>query len=237
MTIKVIINGALGRMGQHCVRAIDADADLELVAQATHVTDLAQTIKQTGADVVVDFTSADDAFANTQCIIENNARPVIGSSGLTQKTVDQLTTQCREKKLGGVVAPNFSIGAVLMMTLSQQAAKYFNDVEIIETHHTQKKDAPSGTATRTAEMIAGANPALKTTRDNQQGDQSLGVPIHSIRMPGIYARQHVLFGAPGETLSIEHDCSNPQAYMPGVLIACKKVMTLDHMVYGLEALL
>ena len=237
MTISVMINGALGKMGQHCVQAIESDPELTLVAQGTRVTDLGETIDQTQADVVVDFTHADTAFANCQTILEHSARPIIGSSGLNQHLADQLSLIAREKKIGGIIAPNFAIGAVLMMQLAQKAATYFNDVEIVEKHHQHKEDAPSGTAIRTAEMIAQANPQLATARDNQQGIKEYGVPIHSIRLPGVFTHQEVMFGSSGETLTITHNCSQRQAAMPGVVLACKKVMALNELVYGLEHIL
>lgn len=236
MTINVIVNGALGKMGQYCVAAIEADPELNLVAQGTRVTDLGSTIDQNHADVVVDFTHHDVAFDNTKTIIEHGAHPVIGSSGLTKDSVAELAKLASAKKLGGVVAPNFAIGAVLMMKLAEMAAPYFNDAEIIEMHHQYKTDAPSGTATRTAEMMFDANNAL-APRDNQHGDKQHGISIHSVRLPGIFTHQEVLFGASGETLRITHNCSERKAAMPGVVLACKKVMQLDTLVYGLEHLL
>jgi 4-hydroxy-tetrahydrodipicolinate reductase len=237
MTIHVIVNGALGKMGKHCVAAIEADPDLTLVAQGTRVMDLAATIKQTSADVVVDFTTAEHAFENTRCILENNARPVIGTSGLNKESVAQLAKLANKQKLGGLVAPNFAIGAVLMMKLAAIAAPYFSDAEIIEMHHQHKKDAPSGTATRSAEMLGDANAHLNTCRANQHGDQTFGVPIHSVRLPGVFTHQEVIFGATGETLKITHNCSDRKAAMPGVVLACKKVIACEQLVYGLEHLL
>lgn len=237
--IKVIVNGAAGKMGQHSVAAISQDSELELVAQAGREDDLAQLIHDHRADVVVDFTVADCAFDNALCIIENGARPVIGTSGLSQETVDELAKHCEDKKLGGIVAPNFTIGAVLMMKLAQQVAPYYQYAEIVEMHHQHKVDAPSGTATRTAEMMVAANSNFIHPHmdDISRGDDERGVPIHSVRLPGLFTHQSVIFGGEGETLTIKHDCSDRQAAMPGVVLSCKKVMTLDRLVYGLEHIL
>lgn len=243
MTVRVLVNGAHGRMGQEAVKAIGLDANLTLAGEADKDDDITDMIKRTQPDVVVDLTTASAAFENTQKIIAANARPVIGTSGLSLEHVQQLTQQCETKKLGGIIAPNFSIGGVLMMRYAQEAAKYFPNVEIIEFHHNKKADAPSGTSVRTAEMIAETRPHVpKDPTEHElfkgaRGGLCQDVRIHSVRIPGVLANQLVLFGGEGETLEIRHDTLNRAAFMPGICLACKKVMGLDRLVYGLEHVL
>ena len=240
MPIKVIINGAQGKMGKTTVETIAEQLDLQLVAETGRQDDLAAIIKQHNADVVIDFTRPDTIFQQTQTIIDNNARPVIGTSGLTLEQLDTLKKQCAEKSLGGIIAPNFSLSAVLMMRYARDAAKYFPDAEIIEMHHPQKVDAPSGTAKKTAELI---NEARHTVADSQphqdlaRGSNYQGVSIHALRLPGFLANQAVIFGGLDETLTIRQDTISRKSFMPGVFLACLKVMELDHLVYGLENVL
>lgn len=241
MAISVLVNGAAGRMGQVTVAAIEASEHCQLVGTCDRDDDLAKAIQDSNADVVIDFTPADVAFVNAKKIIESGAHPVIGSSGLLPEQVETLRALCAEKKLGGIIAPNFCIGAVLMMQFSAQAAKYFPHAEVIEYHHEKKQDAPSGTAIKTADTIA-------NMRDNvsDKGEEVLkgargamlnNVPIHSVRLPGMLAHQEVIFGNPGELLTIRHDSFTREAYMPGVLLACEAVVSLDSLVYGLEHVL
>ncbi len=240
MAIKVIINGANGKMGRVTKTSIADQKDLQLVASTDHEDDLAQTIKKTHADVVIDFTTPQSAYTNAQIIMDAGARPVIGTTGLTLEQVKKLDQSCRTKKLGGIVAPNFSLGGVLMMKYAADAARYFTDAEIIEMHHAQKIDAPSGTAAKTAQMMgeARAKKSKSTThKDRSRGDCQNGVTIHSVRLPGLFAHQSVIFGGNGETLTIRHDGLDRTAMMPGVFLACRKVMELDRLVYGLENLL
>lgn len=230
-------------MGQHAVKAIQATEDLVLVGQTGRNDDLRAAIAAAKPDVVVDLTTASAAFENTTTIISTGVRPLIGTSGLMENQVQQLAAQCAEKKLGGLIAPNFSIGAVLAMQYARDCARYFPSVEIIELHHTKKADAPSGTAIRTAELIAQVkekapvNPAEKEILPGARGAKYHDIPIHSLRLPGFLAHQVVLFGAPGEALAIRHDVTSREAYMPGVCLACRKVMELDKLVYGLEHIL
>jgi 4-hydroxy-tetrahydrodipicolinate reductase len=244
MGIKVIVNGANGRMGQESVKAISVDPELELVAQADKTSNLSQLITETKAQVVVDFTLASVAFANAQQIIQAGARPVIGTSGLLTEQIDILARECAMRKIGGIIAPNFSLGAVLMMQFAQTAARYLQQVEIIEMHHERKQDSPSGTAIKTAEIIAeqrgqqtARSRADKEVLPGARGANYQGIPIHAIRLPGILAYQEVIFGAPGETLSLKHNTLDRSAFMPGVCLACKKVMQLNELVYGLEHIL
>lgn len=240
MAINVIINGANGRMGQVTQTAIAQENDLQLVACTNHGDNLANTITQTNADVVVDFTLPDCVYDNAKIIIDAGARPVIGTSGLTLEQVNSLKQHCADKNRGGIIAPNFSLGAILMMKYAQDAARYLPNVEIVEMHHQHKVDAPSGTAAKTAQMIADtqANSApTQSPKDPARGDHHHGVPIHSVRLPGYFAHQAVIFGGDGETLTIRHDGMDRTSIMPGVMLACRKVMALDHLVYGLDELL
>lgn len=242
--IRVLVNGAAGKMGVEAVKAIDAAPDLTLVARTGRGDDLLRVINDAKPQVVVDLTTAAVAFDNALLIVRAGVRPVIGTSGLMAEQVQLLQQLCAEKKLGGLVAPNFSIGAVLALQYEQHCARYFPSVEIIEMHHQKKADAPSGTAIRSAELIAQArqeaplhNAAAKEILAGARGAMHEDVPIHSVRLPGLLAHQIVMFGSPGETLSICHDVISREAYMPGLCLGCRKVMALDTLVYGLEHLL
>jgi 4-hydroxy-tetrahydrodipicolinate reductase len=243
MAIRVLITGANGRMGQAAVKAVAADPDLELVGTTTRGDDLTTAIKQSNAEVVVEFTNAESVMANTAAIIAAGAHPVIGSSGLTLDQIKQFQAQCASLQLGGIIASNFSLGAVLLMKYSQEIAKYFSHVEIIEMHHDGKLDSPSGTALHTAEMIAvNLTPANqnKQTRDTIPGARGAShhqIPIHAVRLPGLVAHQQVIFGGVGETLSLKHDSIDRISFMPGVCLSCKKVVELKELVYGLENVL
>jgi 4-hydroxy-tetrahydrodipicolinate reductase len=243
MTIPVLINGAQGRMGQACVKAISSDPGLYLVGQTSRQNDLADIIRASEARVVVDFTNAGVVAKNLQIIIDAGAHPVVGTSGLLGDEIKIYQAMCEKLKLGGIIAPNFSIGAVLMMKCAQEVAKYFSHVEIIEMHHDKKLDSPSGTSLYTAEMIAVNLEAAMNNegkRENIPGARGAThhkIPIHSIRLPGLVAHEQIIFGAPGETLTIKHDSIDRECFMPGVVLACKKVMGLQELKYGLETIL
>lgn len=243
MSIRILVNGAHGRMGQEVVNAVKNDAALELVASCDKNDNLLQSINDSRADIVVDFTTPNAAFENTLTIIESNACPVIGTTGLAATQIAELTKRCNAKNKGGIIAPNFSIGAVLMMQFAKQAAKYLPHVEIIELHHPGKLDAPSGTAIKTAELIAEQRQQItphKTEKENIPGSRGAcfeNIPIHAVRLPGLVASQQVIFGGTGETLTISHNTIHREAFMPGVILACKKVQSLSQLVYGLEHLL
>lgn len=243
MPIKIIVNGAQGKMGLEAVKAINNDEGLQLVGTLGRQDDLPTAVKTSGAEVVLDFTSAHCVFENAMNIIESGARPVIGTSGLTKDQVAQLSQRCLKEKLGAIIAPNFSIGAILMMRFAQEAARYFPHVEIVEMHSHTKVDAPSSTALRTAEMMAETKAKLasnlqeKETVAGARGGRYQDIPIHSVRLPGLVAHQSVIFGDVGQTLTISDNTSSREAFMPGVVLACQKVIDLDHLVYGLETLL
>ncbi|MCG7533059.1 4-hydroxy-tetrahydrodipicolinate reductase [Psychrobium sp. MM17-31] len=241
--INVLVNGANGRMGKEAVNAINNDDALNLVGEIDYQDDLAATIDSLKPDVVVDFTAASAGFNNTKTILEHGARPVIGTSGFVESQVQELQALSQEKGLGGLIAPNFSVGAVLMMKFSAEAAKYLPDVEVIEAHSPQKEESPSGTGLRTAEMISAARTAApQTTSDKEliegaRGAELHGVKLHSIRLPGVVAQQTVFFGGLSETLKIEHNSQHRESFMPGVVLACKKVVERQQLVYGLEHLM
>ncbi|NQU18289.1 MAG: 4-hydroxy-tetrahydrodipicolinate reductase [Candidatus Saganbacteria bacterium] len=217
--IKVIVNGAKGRMGAESVKAVSKEADLELVAQTDLGDDLSEVIINTKAQVVVDFTVPKVAFLNAQKIIRAGAHAVIGTTGLTQENLKELGALCANNNVNCLVAPNFAIGAVLMMKFAKEAIKYMPNAEIIELHHDKKLDKPSGTAIKTAHIM------------------EKDVPIHSVRLPGLVAHQEVIFGGVGQTLTIRHDSITRESFMPGVVMAVRKVGSLKGLVYGLEKIL
>lgn len=244
MKSRVIVNGAQGKMGSLACETLENHPHFELVARLGHADNLQTAISKTKASLVVDLTRADCVYENSLTIINGGAHPVIGTSGLLPEQIQTLQHLCAEKKLGGIIVPNFSIGAVLMMRFASIAARYLPEVEIIEAHHQQKLDAPSGTAMKTAEMIAAARSntkknslPLKELITGARGGDHCGIPIHSLRLPGVLARQQVIFGNIGETLSITHDSIDRACFMPGVILACEGVQTLDSLQYGLEHLL
>lgn len=240
MDIKVLVNGAQGKMGRIAVQAVTEAQGLSLVGQNGRQDDLALAIKQQAADVVIDFTTPQAVFANAQTIIQAGARPVIGTTGLTPEQIQSLGQQCEQQKLGGIIAPNFSIGAILMMKYAQDAAQFFPNVEIIEAHHPQKLDAPSGTAVKTAQMIAAkrdADKAFPLKAAPARGETHDKVQIHSVRLPGFYSHQTVVFGNIGEVLTICHQGIDRQSCIQGIVLACRKVMQLTGLMYGMEQIL
>lgn len=243
MSIRVLVNGAAGRMGQTTVKFIHTDKTLELVGETHAKDDLKKSILNTKADIVIDFTQAAVVYENTKNIILTGAHPIIGTSGLLPEQIKELQQLSAEKDLGGIIAPNFCIGALLMMRFAEQAAEYFSECEIIETHHENKLDAPSATAIKTAELINSARkkpPSIKKIHETLSGARGAikdRIPIHSLRLPGFLAKQDILFGHLGGNLIIAHETIDRNAYMPGVLLACQKVMSLKKLVYGLETFL
>ncbi len=261
--VKILVNGACGRMGQAVVRAVLADEELTLVAAVDiHgaedagiiagqsacgvpvMTNLANAIDETRPEVMVDFTRPDAVLQNAITAIESGVSPVIGTTGLSDDAKKQLSTLAEKKKTPCFIAPNFAIGAVLMMMMAKQAAKYMPNVEIIELHHDNKLDAPSGTAIQTAELIREVrgdmrqgHPDEKETIPGARGAVIGGLHIHSVRLPGYVAHQEIIFGGLGQTLSIRHDSMDRESFMPGVMLACKKVRDLSGLVVGLEKLL
>lgn len=243
MTVSVIVNGAFGNMGILASETLNQHQDFSLVARCGRHDDLALAIEETNADIVIDLTSAQSVKKNCQLILAKGVKMVVGSSGLTAQDIQELSNTCTEQSIGALIVPNFSMAAVLMMHFSGLAAKLLPQAEIIETHHPAKLDAPSGTAMKTAQMISQArqSPPMalpgETLVSGARGAQVEGVPIHSIRLPGVVARQSVVFGNQGETLTITHDSIDRESFMPGIIYSCKQVMQLSQLVYGLESLL
>jgi 4-hydroxy-tetrahydrodipicolinate reductase len=243
MPTRVIINGANGKMGMLATATIKARPEFELVAGLSRGDDLVKSIAETRAQIVVDLTRADCVYANSIAIIESGAHPVIGTSGLRDDQIENLKNLCRNKQLGGIIAPNFSISAVLMMRFAAMAARYLSEVEIIEAHHPQKFDAPSGTALKTAEMIAASRKPSKNEVSTHEliagarGGLHHGIAIHSLRLPGVIAKQEVIFGNTGETLGITHNSIDRACFMPGIILCCLKVQKLQTLYYGLEHVL
>ena len=243
MSVRVLVNGADGRMGRLVVQSLHTDSGLKLVAETGRNDNLAQAIQASKAQVVVDFTNATVVFENITTILAAGAYPVIGTSGLKTEQVTGLQKNCAEQGRGGIIAPNFCISALLMMRFAEQAAAFFPEVEILEVHHEKKLDAPSGTALKTADLIAAARkvePSTKSLHETVPGSRGAlqqQIPIHALRLPGFLAKQEVIFGHVGGNLRIVHETIDRSAYMPGVLLACKKVTALEQLIYGLEYLL
>lgn len=249
--IKVAVCGACGKMGQEIVKAVNNDNSLELVAKIDIcggdgiLETIEAALKETKIDVLVDFTQPESIFENAKYCLNNNIRPVIGTTGLSDEHVESLKQLSKEKGVSCLIAPNFTTGAVLMMMFAAQAAKYFDNAEIIELHHNQKKDAPSGTAIKTAQLMSKINKSFakgnceetELIKGSRGGISYNDIHIHSVRMPGYIASQEVIFGAPGQVFKIRHDSMDRTCYMPGIIMSIKHVMKGYDFVYGLENIL
>jgi 4-hydroxy-tetrahydrodipicolinate reductase len=240
--IKVGVLGARGRMGSEVVKAITEASDLELVA-ALDLGDSLDALVSNGAQVVVDFTTPDSVMANLEFLIGKNIHAVIGTTGFDDARIAKIKSLLTSSKSGVLIAPNFAIGAVLMMEFATKAAKYFESAEIIELHHPNKVDAPSGTAARTADLMskarkeAGLAPmpdATSTSLEGARGAIVGDIPVHSVRLRGLVAHQEVLLGGIGETLSIRHDSIDRVGFMPGVLLGVRQVVSHPGLTFGLE---
>jgi 4-hydroxy-tetrahydrodipicolinate reductase len=241
--MKVAVLGAKGRMGTEAVAAINAATDLTLSA-ALDIEDSLDKLIQTGTEIIVDFTTPDSVMKNLEFAINNGIHVVVGTTGFDDKKIGHLKTLLsKQPKVGALIAPNFGLGAVLMMQFSQTAAKYFESAEIIEMHHANKIDAPSGTAVRTAEMITTARKEINkanmpdatiSSLPGARGAKVGDVPVHSIRGHGYVAHQEVVFSDAGETLTIRHDSINRSGFMPGVLIGIRNVVKFPGLTIGLE---
>jgi len=260
--IKVLVHGILGRMGQavlnglcqnpefDVVGGVDIKADkgeLLLPHDSRSIplsTNLESIIKLGHPNVLVDFTTAEATMPAVRTATRHGVRLVIGTTGLSTKDLNEIESLCRERKIGAVVASNFSVAAVVMIHLAKIAAKFFDYAEIIELHHEQKLDAPSGTAVTTAREMVKARgddficvPAKKESVAGSRGGEYGGIALHSVRVPGLLAHQEVIFGATGQTLKIRLDQISREAFMPGIALAIKKVPELKEAVFGLDALL
>lgn len=260
MPIKVLVSGT-GKMGRQVLAGICAEPGIEpagvLAREAGEEyvalpdggrvplgADPAPFLARTKPDVVVDFTNAERTPAVARESLAAGARLVIGTSGLPDAFLDELRQECGRRKLGAVVAANFALGGVVMTHLAAIAARFFDSAEIIEMHHDGKADAPSGTAIATAQRMREARdgplrraPTQRQTLEGSRGAELDGISIHSVRLPGLLAHQEVIFGAPGQTLTLRHDTINRECFMPGVMMAIRGVMERDELVVGLESLL
>lgn len=261
MPIKVVVSGT-GKMGREVLAYVCSDPHLEPVGVLSRVAGEdylslpdgsglvpfgagpAALFTRTRPDVVVDFTNAERTPSVAREALEAGARLVIGTSGLSEAFLNELDGECRQRKLGAVAASNFALGAIVMAHLAKIAARYFDHAELIEMHHESKADAPSGTAIATARKMAeGRDGPLQRaitqheTIEGTRGAAVDGVTIHSVRLPGLVAHQEVVFGGPGETLTIRHDTTSRESFMPGVTLAIKEVMNREELVVGLETLI
>ncbi len=263
--IKVLVCGAAGKMGQSVIKAVSAEAGLKLVSAIDRTdnpnigkdiglicsikelgvplsSNLKESISKTQPDVMVDFTMPEIVFVNAQMALKAGVRVVIGTTGMSKDDISELTNLSKQNSTGAIIAPNFAIGAILMMKFAKEASKYFAHAEIVEYHHDRKLDAPSGTAIKSAELMAQARKEFG--RDSVKGKETIksalgataegNIHIHSVRLPGMVAHQEILLGGLGQLLTIRHDAFDRTSFMPGVLLAIKKAMELDHLVYGLE---
>jgi 4-hydroxy-tetrahydrodipicolinate reductase len=239
--IKVGVLGAKGRMGSEACKAVIDAPDLDLVA-AIDLGDSLDELVSKGAQVVVDFTHPDSVMKNLEFALKNGISVVVGTTGFDDAKLAQIKSWCGSQT-GALIAPNFGLGAVLMMQFAAKAAKYFESAEIVELHHPNKADAPSGTATRTAEMMTDARKsvnkeampdATSTSLDGARGALVGDVHVHSVRLRGLVAHQEVILGGLGETLTIRHDSIDRTGFMPGVLLGIRKVVSHPGLTFGLE---
>jgi len=260
-TIRVAVQGALGKMGREVVNALCHESEMQIVGAVELQppqeylplpdgsgtvplsADLAHILTTCQPDVLVDFTTAQAVMPAVRIATKQGINLVIGTTGLTSDEISEIDNLSKTHNVGAVVAPNFALGAVLMIHLAKIAARYFDYAEIIELHHQQKVDAPSGTALATARAMAQArgkpfpHPPVPGKAPASRGEEAEGIAIHSVRLPGLVAHQEVLLGGPGQTLSIRHDTINRECYMPGVMLAIKNVVKHKGLVYGLDRLL
>ena len=255
--VNVLVNGALGRMGSEVVRTVLNEKDMALVGcvdihgagktvegQVVEA-ELKTALDKYKPDVVVDFTRPDVVMNNLRVILSSGVNAVVGTTGFTKEDLAELDALATTNKVGILVAPNFAMGAILMMKIACEVAKYFPQVEIIEMHHDKKLDAPSGTAVLTAQKLAEArggyvaqgHPEEVEKLPGARGNDYEGMRIHSVRLPGFVASQEIIFGSAGETLKIRNDTINRECYMPGVMLGCRSMVQKTGLVYGLDKLL
>ncbi len=255
--IRVLVIGALGKMGRAVCDAVGAEPDMKLTAVvdaaagdgvwtgpadgAARYVSLPECLQNEKLDVAVDFTAPDAVFGNVVACLRKEINCVVGTTGITEDQLKQIELECRLSGASCLIAPNFAIGAVLMMDIAQVVARYMPFCEITELHHDQKLDAPSGTALRTADMIAAARVDCPEPAGPEgsvaRGLAHNGIPIHSVRLPGLVAHQEIIFGGQGQTLTIRHDSISRQSFMPGVVLAVRRVAGLDGLAVGLEKIM
>jgi 4-hydroxy-tetrahydrodipicolinate reductase len=260
-TINIVIAGPRGKMGTEAVKmvietehfslraVVDSKNDGKLLRELDGqpeldipvYDDLERCFSEVNCDVLIDLTKPDVGKRHLEIALQHSIRPVIGTTGFTDEEIERLSLLAEDKGTGAIIAPNFAVGAVLMMKFAQMASKYLPDVEIIEQHHDQKLDAPSGTALKTAQMIRQVRGVKQQGHPEEQeelagarGGNYDGIHIHSVRLPGLVAHQEVLLGGVGQTLKIRHDSINRTSFMPGVRLAVETVVKIDQLVYGLE---
>ena len=269
-TIPVVVNGACGKMGREVIKAVAQAEGMTLVGaidkkpdllgqdigevigfrplEVPVMNDLEATLvaaQSEGPAVMVDFTHPNTVYESVRAAIAYGVRPVVGTTGLSAGQIRDLAEFADKASTGCLIIPNFSIGVVLMQQAAQQAAQYFDHVEIIELHHNQKADAPSGTAVQTAQMLAEAQKSFnaplvtetETLPGSRGGSTPEGIHIHSVRLPGLIAHQEILFGAPGQLYTLRHDTSDRASFMPGVLLCIRQVMSLKSLIYGMDKIL
>ncbi len=246
MAIRVGVLGARGRMGSEVCKVVEAAADLDLVAQLDAGDDLAE-FERAGVHVVVDFTVPEVVLQNLEWVVARGMHAVVGTTGWDDARLDTVRGfLAKQPGVGVMIAPNFAIGAVLLMKFAEQAAQHYESVEIVELHHPNKADAPSGTARTTAKKIAagraaaglGAQPdATSVALAGARGAEVDGVPVHSVRLRGLLAHEEVLFGNVGETLTLRHDSLDRTCFMPGVLLAVRNIAGRPGLTYGLDSFL
>jgi 4-hydroxy-tetrahydrodipicolinate reductase len=238
-----MVLGARGRVGSVIVPAVEEAEDLELAGALEVGDDLAAALARHRPAVAVDFTTPGAVFGNVAALLRARVHAVVGTTGLPAARLKELDVLAREHGVGCLVAPNFALGAVLMMRFAEEAARHFPWAEIVERHHEGKLDAPSGTARLTAERIARARPETPSNPDETEnapgarGGRVADVPVHSLRLPGSVAHQEVWFGGPGETLVVRHDAIDRKVYAPGVLLAVRRIGAHRGLVLGLERIL
>jgi 4-hydroxy-tetrahydrodipicolinate reductase len=239
MLIKVLVNGAKGRMGRVICKEFEKLDYIKIIAKSDSKNELRKYINSDllKFDIAIDFTSSNCVYSNALDIINANIRPVIGTSGITYNQLQKLKQLCKIKNLGGIIASNFSIGAILMMKYAEFIAKYFAKTEIIEYHHDKKDDIPSSTAKETLQLIKSSNQSICDIFTGQKVNKNSKILIHSIRLPGFISCQDILCGSIGETLTIRHNIIDRKCFINGVVFACKKVMDLTNLEYGLNSIL
>jgi 4-hydroxy-tetrahydrodipicolinate reductase len=240
--IRVAVAGYRGKVGSEMARGIEAAPDLDYVGGVEVGDDLEAFLASQHPDALVDFTHPSAALENALRAVAAGCRPVVGTTGIPAEGIAGLEEACRAAGLGGIVAPNFSVGAVVMMRLAELAAPFFSAVEVIEMHHQTKADAPSGTALATARRLAARAKfdyarTEKLTLDGVRGGEEGGVAVHSVRLPGVVADQEVIFGLTGQTLKITHRTTSREAFVPGVLLAIRRVTAEPHFYRALDELL
>jgi len=262
--VRIGVVGAGGRMGSEVCRAVAATDDLQLVAAVDpgatgrHLGDVAgldgvagevvvadhlDALTAAGVEVAVEFSGPATVGDNLAWLLEHDLHAVVGATGLTEADLERARAAAAASVGNALIAPNFAIGAVLLMRFAEEAARHLPHVEVVELHHDRKVDAPSGTALRTAELIAAARPEVPDApagddaHPGARGATHRGVRVHSVRLPGLVAHQEVIFGGQGQTLTIRHDSIDRSSFMPGVLLACRRVAELDGVVIGLDAVL